>query len=327
MSTLTKLVEAPLVWDNVWPLEPEAGNDYASLRRHGSAGVDIVSITIAGDRHNISQAMQRTAAARRAILADPESFRLVGHLDDVWQAKRERKLGVILHFEGTRCFERDLAVVEAFYCLGVKQTLLVFNTTNSAGGGCADAVDGGLTVFGRQLVREMQRVGMLVDLSHTGYRTSRDALELAASPCVFSHSNAYAEHAHPRNVHDDQIRACAATGGLVGVSGSSEYLGDDSCSTDALFRHVDHIAQLVGPAHVGLGLDLVSDAVAVSDFARSRPEEWPFAAVPGWKGFQYAKAEQIEELAHELAAHGYSQQDVNGIFGGNYLRICREVWR
>lgn len=328
--TTASTVDIPsttIVWDNVWPLEPEAGNDFDSLRRHAQAGVDIASITIAGDRHNSSQALQRTAAARRAILADEDSFHLVQTLDDVFEAKRKKKLGVILHFEGIRCFERDLALIEAFYQLGIRQALLVFNVNNSAGGGCVDLADSGLTRYGRQVVVEMQKVGMLVDLSHAGYRTSMDAMALAEQPCVFSHSDAYALHAHVRNVRDDQIRACASTGGLVGISGSNEYLGDELCSTESMFRHIDYIAQLVGAQHVGLGLDLIADADVVTHFAKSLPDEWPFAADPAWKGFRYAKAEQIRELADQLIRHGYTLQDVNGILGENYIRICKAAWK
>jgi membrane dipeptidase len=318
--------KSPIVWDNVWPLEPDVGNDYAGLKEHARAGVDVASITIAGDKHNISQAMLRTALARRAILSDDACFHLVETMQDVYAAKRAGKLAVVLHFEGTRCFEREIAVIEAFWKLGVRQTLLAFNSANSVGGGCTDLEDGGLTRYGRRVVAEMQRVGMLVDLSHTGYRTSLDAMELSTKPCVFSHSNVFSLRSHPRNIKDAQIRACAATGGLVGISGASDYLGDDTCSTEALFRHVDYIAALVGPKYVGLGLDIVNDSVALNQYVRSRLEEWPFAADPDWAGFRYAKPGQIHELAALLLVRGYARDDVNGILGGNYERVCSAAW-
>jgi membrane dipeptidase len=320
------LLPSAIIWDNVWPLEPEAGNDYDTLLNHAKAGVNVVSVTIAGDQHNISQAFQRTAAARRAIRSRSETLQLVQNIDDVFAAKLAGRLAVVLHFEGTRCFERDLAVIEAFYQLGVRQTLLAFNVTNSVGGGCADAIDGGLTGFGRQVVREMQQVGMLMDLSHTGHRTSLDAIELARKPCVFSHSNVHAIHPHIRNLRDDQIRGCAATGGVIGISGSNAYLGDDGCSSEAMIRHIDYIVELVGPAHVGFGLDLVNDHQAVTSYAKARPDEWPFAADPAWGGFRFAKAAQIGEVAQLLLARGYTSADVSAILGGNFLRVCKQNW-
>ena len=249
-----------LVWDMVWPLADFVGNDWGKLDRFKKAGYGVVSVTLAGDNHNVSQAMEMLAAARRHIFSRPDRLQLILGIDDVREAQRSGKLGVALHFEGTRCFERNLDLIEAFYALGVRHTLLAFNQTNSCGGGCAEVNDGGLSRFGRSFVAEMNRVGMLLDLSHTGRRTSLEAIEASTQPVVFTHSNCDALHPHFRNLTDEQIRACAASGGLVGVSGASSYLGDPAASTDAIFRHVDHIVQMTGPRHVGLGLDIVFDS-------------------------------------------------------------------
>lgn len=97
-------------------------------------------------------------------------------------------------------------MVEVFYALGIRHTLLAFNNANSAGGGCMEAEDGGLTAFGRKLVAEMERVGMLVDLSHTGHRTAMQVMEAATRPCLYTHSNSGAVFSHPRNVSDEEIR-------------------------------------------------------------------------------------------------------------------------
>jgi membrane dipeptidase len=320
------LHENALVWDNVWPLEPSCGNDFATLHRFLGAGFNVVSITLAGDNHNISQAAQRVAAARRKVFDGP-SFLLIERIQDVAAAKAAKRLGIVLHFEGTRCFERNLDMVEAFYALGIRQTLLAFNQANSVGGGCAEERDGGLTRFGRSLIKEMQRVGMLVDLSHTGRVTTLDALELAEKPMVFTHSNVNAIQPHPRNLQDEQIKRCAATGGLIGISGSSVYLGDDMGSNEAIFRHIDYVAQLVGAEHVGLGLDLVADADAVNRYIKERPEEWPMAQDPQWPGFRYGSPEQIPGLTELMLKNGYLEANIRAILGENYLRVCEQVWR
>ena len=200
-----------VVWDMVWPLEPWCGNDWDKLSRFRAAGIDVLSVTLAGDNHNIGQAVQRIAAARRRICSEPDDLRLVESVEDVHAAKCSGRLAVALHLEGTRCFERNLDMVEAFYQLGIRHTLLAFNQANSAGGGCAEKADGGLTRFGVELVREMNRVGMLLDLSHTGRRTSLEALEGTGRPAVFTHSNAAALAPHFRNLDDEQAGACAAT--------------------------------------------------------------------------------------------------------------------
>jgi membrane dipeptidase len=325
MDRAESLLKDALVWDNVWPLEPWAGNDWDKLPVFAQAGWNLLSLTIAGDDQSTSQAFARVAAARKRILSDP-SLVMVESVDDVLAAKEAGKLAVTLHFEGTRCFERSLDVVEPFFALGLRHTLLAFNAANSAGGGCAEASDGGLTQFGRRLIAEMERVGMMLDLSHVGARTSLEAMAVATRPVLFTHSNAAAVHPHYRNLTDAQIRACAATGGLVGISGSSDYLGDLSASTEALFRHLDHIVQLVGIDHAGLGLDIVFDAEAVSNFARARADEWPQAKDPAWPGFRYARPAQLVELVRHMLDRGYAEGDVRKFLGGNYLRIARAVW-
>lgn len=316
-----------LVWDMVWPLEPWCGNGWDKLPRFQDAGYDVISVTLAGDNHNIGEAVQRVAAARREVLGRGDTLVLAESAADIQRARAAGKLAVAFHFEGTRCFERNLDVVETFYKLGVRHTLLAFNQTNSAGGGCAENADGGLSGFGRKLVAEMERVGMLLDLSHTGRRTSMDALEIATRPVVFTHSNSDAIARHFRNLDDEQVRACAATGGLVGVSSSNEYLGVERTTPEAIFRHLDYYVELVGPEHVGLGFDIVFDPVALSDWIRTRPDEWPGKDDPDWPGFNYAVPEDAPRLTELMMNHGYTESDIRKILGENYLRICSETWR
>ncbi len=318
-----------LVWDNVWPVDlsggVSVGNDWGKLDRFAAAGIDVLGVTLAGDDHDAAGALRLVAWARRFVHANEDRFTLVERLDDVFAAKAAGKLAIMLHFEGTGAFGRNLDLVEAFYALGVRQTILAFNNANFVGGGCAEP-DGGLTRFGARLVDELQRVGMLVDLSHVGEKTSLDALALARVPMVFTHSNAAAIHANFRNISDAQIRACAATGGLVGISGASTYLGED-CRSETVFRHIDHIAQMVGADHVGIGLDVVYDSDALNAYVRSRPDEWPIARDPSWQGFRYVMPEQTSELTGLMLDHGYADEDVLNILGGNYVRICRQVWQ
>jgi membrane dipeptidase len=250
----------------------------------------------------------------------------VQSVEDIAAAKKAGKLAVVLQFEGTRCFERDLNLIDVFYALGVRQTLLAFNSANCTGGGCAESADGGLTPYGRRFIREAERVGMLIDLSHVGRKTSLDALDIAQKPMVFSHSNANAVHNCFRNIDDVQARACARTGGLVGISGSSEYLGDIKCTTETLFRHLDHYVQLLGAAHVGLGFDVVFNAEPLSRWVRNRPDEWPMAQDPAWPGFQYAVPEQLTDLVGLMLAKGYPEDAIQDILGRNTLRVCAQVW-
>lgn len=316
-----------LVWDMVWPWEPWCGNDCSQLERFHRAGHNVLSMTVAGDNHNVSQAVQRVAGVRRQIAGMGDTAVLCESVTDIEAARASGRLAVLLHFEGTRCFERNLDLVEIFYRLGIKHALLAFNQANSAGGGCMEPGDGGLSGFGRKLVAEMERVGMMIDLSHCGHRTAMETMEIASGPCVYTHSDAAALFPHPRNISDDEIRACAATGGLIGLASSSMYHGDFEVRAETLFRHVDHVVQLVGAQHAGIGLDILSDGEAFSNWMRDRPEEWPDVRQPDWPGIRTAMPEILPELAGCMLNAGYSEENVRAILGGNYLRICDQVWK
>lgn len=321
-----RLHEAALVWDMVWPLYPPVGNTIDRLGDFHAAGTDVVSITVGSDGHGAARALERIAEARRHVLASP-TMRLCLSTDDIEAAKAAGQLAVLMHFSGTRCLDRNLNLIEVFYSLGVRHNLLVFNITNSAGGGCADAVDGGLTRFGRRVIEEMERVGMIVDLSHTGSRTAHDALDAATRPVIFSHSNCSALQPHYRNISDDLIRACAATGGMIGISCASNYLGVQKASGDAIATHIDHVVQLVGIDHAGLGLDIVFDEAALNASFRASPDEWPEVQNPGWQGYNYISPAQSVDVTRSLVRRGYSTADVQKVLGLNWLRVARDTWR
>jgi membrane dipeptidase len=202
--------------------------------------------------------------------------------------------------------------------------LLAYNQKNLVGDGCVERTDAGLSRYGVRLIEAMNRSAIIVDGSHTGYRTTMEAMQISTRPFIFSHSNAFALVPHYRNIKDDQIRACAQSGGLIGVNGVNEFLGDSRGSTEAMFRHVDYIANLVGPRHVGIGLDYVKDYDAIWQWIEDNPDLWPDndGAAPIYP--DHAQPEQVRELAFRMLGAGYSQADVHGILGGNYLRVLRQ---
>ena len=174
-----------LVWDMVFIYEPEMGNAANLFDRYRAAGVDFVSVHPAGDRHTIAEAVKRIARCRADVRAHPNAV-LIESVDDILAAKRDGKLAVSIHLEGLRPLERDLNMVEVYYALGVRFAHLIFNLINEIGGGCADRYDIGLTKFGVKVVHEMNRVGMLVDGAHCGYRATLDMIEVSKDPVIFS---------------------------------------------------------------------------------------------------------------------------------------------
>jgi membrane dipeptidase len=165
---------------------------------------------------------------------------------------------------------------------------------------------------------------MVLCLSHTGYRTALEAIEYARNPCIFSHSNPYAKFDHPRNVSDELIRACAKKGGVMGLNGFGPFLGGDGAVVATLLEHLRYVIDLVGPEHVGLGLDYVFDVSELDDFITANPGMFPV----GMTGrVPMVRPEDLEEITNGLARTGLSNAQIQGVMGGNWLRIAEEVWK
>jgi membrane dipeptidase len=314
------------VCELVLPIHEEVGNHFGLVERFAKAGYNFVSFTIAGDDCGIASAIARLALARARILREPERYVLVESVADIRRARATNRIAVGLHFEGNTCLERKLEMVSVYYSLGVRHNLIAFNRQNDLGSGCIEEHDCGLSAFGKQVVIEMRRVGMLLDLSHTGCRTTLEAMEIYDGPVIFSHSMPAGVHNHFRNITDGQIRMCAAKGGLVGMSGSSAYQGVTHASIEAMIRHIDYVAELVGPSHIGLGLDLCAEPSMVMRYMRERPEEW-FQDGHEWAEVDFVQPESVPQLTEALLNRGYSERDVRGILGENFIRVAGAVWK
>lgn len=320
------LVRDALVWDNTLPWGPDYADADETLPRFHRAGVDLISLTVMGPEAGLDGTMRQIARVRAHVAARPGQLTLCGSAVEVKAARAAGKLGLVLNLQETNMLEGSLDMVQVYYDLGVRHMLLAYNARNHVGDGCAERTDGGLSRWGLRVLEEMHRVGMWIDGTHSGYRTTMEAMEAVAGPFIFSHCNAHAVYPHYRNIRDDQIRACAASGGAVGVNGLGEFLDDDLARSETIFRHLDHMVQLVGPRHVGLGLDYVKDAARFWAWVRNNAHMWP-ASPNDRTGSAFAQPEQVAELTELMLRAGYADGDVRGILGGNWLRLAQEVWR
>ena len=316
-----------LVWDTHAGFSPFTDLDLSFLERWRAAGASYLCINVGYDIVMPWQETLRCAAHfRRWIELHPDKFLFAERAADVRLAKSEGRLALAFDLEGANALDGNIEMISLYYRLGVRHMNFAYNKNNEFGGGCHD-IDVPLSPLGRQAVAEMNRVGMIVDCSHTGYRTSMDVMELSAKPVIFSHSNPRALYDHGRNIRDDQIRACARTGGVVGINGVSTFLGGNDCSAATIVRHIDYVADLVGIEHVGLGLDSVVDPEELPKLVQRYPDAWPGYSVADMTNMHFAQPEVLPDVTDTLLDQGYSDEDVQAVLGENFLRVAGQTWR
>jgi membrane dipeptidase len=271
------------------------------------------------------------------LVREREDLLLVRRAGDVLQAKREGRLGLILHFQGTEPIERDLDLIDAYKSLGVGIIQLTYNVKNRVGDGCEERTDAGLSRFGLQLIERMNGAGVIVDCSHTGYRTTLDAIHASSAPVVFSHANAFAVHPSPRNIKDDQAKAIAATGGIIGIVGFPAFVADTARPTlDQMLDHAAYYADLIGIEHIGIGIDYFTGQHGIVDDDQARRTYDALRASGQWSDayppppYHYPAGietpDKLANLTAGLLKRGFSEADTRKILGENWVRVYRAVW-
>ncbi len=257
-------------------------------------------------------------------------FSLVGTAADLDRAKAERKIAVIMGVQNSEHF-REPKDVKAFYQVGQRCSQLTYNSQNLLGSGSTERVDGGVSDFGAEIIKAMNEVGMLVDVSHCGDRTTLDAIELSPKPIAITHSNCRALLEHPRLKTDEAIRKLAAKGGVMGITGVRMFLRDkDPTTVEHIVDHIDHVVKLVGIEHVGIGSD--ADLNGYDDMPpdqlktlrASYKASYGFRDKIDTDGFDHPR--KIFDLTEALFRRGYSEANITAILGGNFRRLLGATW-
>ena len=265
-------------------------------------------------------------AVHQEIAETSEELMLVLEPEDVLRAQAEGKVGLMLGLEGAEAVDTDLGLLRMYHRLGLRIMNLSWHHRNMAADGVAECSGSGLSNFGRELVQELNRLRIMIDLSHLAPRGVEDVLSLSSAPVIASHSNAKAICDHQRNLDDAQIRAIAAAGGMIGVVFLGRFVAPANPALEDVIRHLEHIANIAGIDRLGIGPDYVEGAEDLVIGARrvAGPNQpvndltIPFAA-----GLEHPG--KLPDFTRALLARGHQEQTVRGILGENFLRFFRRV--
>lgn len=310
------------------------------LRDLRASGVTAVSQTLSvgstGDR--MSKAIRKIAVFDEKVAAAPDALMRIRKALDLRVAKATQRVGLIYNLQDTSLLENELGRVATLQALGVRVIQMTYNTRNLVGDGCLERGDGGLSNLGRDLVAELNRARVVMDLSHSGARTIAEAIMHAKAPPVISHTGCRDVMDHPRNVFDTELRALAAKGGVAGIYFMPFLVAHGAARKDDLIRHIEHAVNVCGEDHVGLGTDGSISPVEVDDEYReglrqeyaSRVAQGIAAPGEGPDAYQfigdYNEPRRFLRLADDLSRRSWTSGRIEKLLGANFARVYGEVW-
>jgi membrane dipeptidase len=336
-SEIDELLARSVVIDDISGFDPTPKQPDAGFSVVRESGITIVGPTLGsvepGDAYTSS------VAAISKMLNDiakyPDRMMLIRGYGDITRAKQANRLGILINFQNSAAIGTDLKNLDTFFDMGLRQIQLTFNWRNWVGDGCTERTQAGLSYFGVDMVSRMNELGMLVDVSHTGYQSTLDAIEVSKLPIIFSHTNCKALCNHPRNKTDDQIKALAAKGGVMGLTCFNWFVSDKPRSgLEDLLDHYDHVSKLVGVDHIGIGSDF-----SVAGWPGKAPDaQWEqHMKLYSEREAKVIKArfppyidevngpQRYRVIAEGLSKRGYSSGDIEKILGQNFMRVYKQV--
>lgn len=317
------------------PLTP---TDLENARASGITAVNLtVGVVGSAAPDPFEGTVARIAAWEREADAHPDELRRVRSVADLENAKATGRLGLVYGFQDTVPFAGQLDRIALFHGLGVRIVQLTYNDRNQIGDGALEPGDGGLSRMGHAAVARMDELGILVDLSHCGARTTTEAIRASAAPVAATHTGCSAVFSHPRNKDDATLRLLADRGGVVGIylmpflNPSGPPTGDD------VLRHLEHALQICGEDHVGIGSDQgitplrVDEAFSAQFAAVSARRQAMGIAAPREDTPPYVPdlntPRRMERIADLMASRGHGDRVIEKVLGANFVRLFGEVWR
>ena len=316
---------------NKWFKDPETFTT-TDLKPYLDSGINVFHPAIGmGGPNAYDSALQFFASWNGFIANDTDHFMRIDSASDLKRVKKSGKLGIILGLQNSEHFRRP-EDVDFFRALGQRVSQLTYNSRNLIGNGSTERRDEGISDFGVSIIERMNNVGMAVDVSHCGDRTTLDAFEISKKPVLVTHSNCRAlVPGHPRLKTDEVIKKVGETGTVMGITGVRMFVkGDEPTTVEHVLDHFDHVKKLIGPEHLGVGSDI--DLYGYD----AMPPELNRQLRAGYKGsYGFREKIDIEGLNHPkrmfdltdgLIRRRYSDSEIEGILGGNFERVLKQIW-
>ncbi|HWO01776.1 MAG TPA: membrane dipeptidase [Blastocatellia bacterium] len=314
-----------------WFSDPESFTA-ADLQPYKDSGINVFHIAVGLGGPEAYEETLKFFASWNGFIADQgEHFMRIDSAADLDRVKKSGKIGILLGLQNSDQF-RTPADVAFFRGLGQRVSQLTYNTRNLIGNGSTERRDEGISDFGIAIIERMNKVGMAIDVSHCGDRTTLDAFEISKKPVLITHSNCRAlASGHPRDKTDEAIKRVGASGSVMGITGVRMFVkADEPTTIENALDHFDHVAKLIGPEHLGVGSDI--DLYGYDKM----PPELNKRLRAGYKGtYGFREKIDIEGLNHPkrmfdltegLIRRKYSDKDIEGILGGNFARVLKQIW-
>ena len=314
-----------------WEANPETFTD-AEFKVFLESGINVFHPAVGlGGANAYEQALEFFSRWNAFIAGSDERLMRIDSINDFARVKASKKIAVILGLQNAQHFRRP-DDVNFFYNLGQRVSQLTYNSRNLIGNGATERRDEGISDFGAAIIDRMNKVGMAIDVSHCGDRTTLDAFELSKKPVLITHSNCRVlANGHPRDKTDEAILAVKKSDSVIGITGVRMFVRDREPTTiEHALDHFDHVSKLIGPEHLGVGSDI--DLYGYD----AMPAELNKQLRAGYKG-SYGFREKIDieglnhprrmfDLAEGLIRRKYSDANIEGILGGNFRRVLTQIW-
>ena len=336
-EAMAKLYQKAIVIDSLCaPFnDMDAAPSAEALAAVRGSGITAINFTISAP--GFEDTIGNLATVQELVDLHPEAFMIVRRHSDIERAKREGKIGIMPGFQYTTFLEENVERIGMFRQLGVRIMQLTYNNRSIFGDGCLEPGNAGLSKAGIAAIKKMNEIGVAVDLSHSGYRTTSEAIAQSAKPVLISHSGCAAVYAHPRSKPDEILKALADRGGYFGVYLMPYLVASPTVPTrEHVLDHLVHAIKVCGADHVGIGSDsaiqktvLTAEQKAAFDKDIARRKQLGIGA-PGEDRYPYVPdlngPDHMEVIAAELAKRGQPAAVIEKVLGANFARVIGEIW-